>query len=556
MGAAVGIASAAVGAVGTISGISAQAQQQRAQDDALAAQQEASSMNIALRTQEIERQKLFAQFQVQLDQLNRQSERMFNDLENFAVNQQFQQQEAQVQQQQQEQSLLSQRGAQLQQFQAGQQLSQQQQQLASRQTLENIQGGVQGAQLDIQAQNALFQRQLASGALGRQALGEEQRFRTTQFQTQQGLIQQLASAGRSTQQELLGIGQSQIGQQGQIAGALDQIQQEILASVSSQRDQAKARALARVQLTGGATAGMSASDLALLGESLSQEETNFATTSSRSQRLIDQLAQDADFANNLSAQLSQATRLRGVASALGIQSQASLANQQNIVQNLLTSNQIAESQGQQNVELASRLAQLGVSRSQLQATQGLSAMDIIAQGNAASQQAQLTSGLANIENIQRQLGISQQAALQLAEINLSRGAQGLLQTEQANRQDIQDAAARINAAFGEQALQSQLLGTQAAGASEQAALAAARRTTGGGGLGTFLGAGASLLSAGSQIAGILGQRNVQPQVTNPLFQQSSQGFLNRSVFAQPSSVPQQPSIGGFTGQTVNANLGF
>lgn len=556
MGAAVGIASAAVGAVGTISGISAQRRQEQAQQDAIDAQSAASSANLALRTQEIERQKLFVQFQSEVDRLNRESEKAFTQFENFAVEQQLQQQEQAIQQQLAEQTLLSDRQTQLEQFQAEQARTQQLNQLGSRQTLENIQAGTQRAELGIQDANALLQRQLTGGDITRQSLGEAARFNQQDIANRQAFIQQLAGTARSTQQELLGLANQNIGQQSQIAGALDQIQQELLATVTAQRDQSKARALATVQLAGGATAGLSASDLALLEENLAQEQTNFAASSSRSQRLIDQLQQDSEFANNLSAQLSQATRLRGLANTLGLVTQQDAASSQNLIQNLLTTNQINQAGTQADVNLANQLAQSSIARGQLGATQGLSALDILAQRQQVNQQTNLQLGLSDIQNIENQLALQQQAELQLADIGLSRGAQGLLASEQRNRQDLQAASARINQAFSEQALQSQLLGTQAAGASEQAALAAARRGVGGGGLGRTIGVAGGLLNAGTRIAGILSSQNQQPQVTNPLFQQSSQGFLNRSVFSGVQSIPQPESSTRVLNTLSNTNLGF
>lgn len=555
MGAAVGIASAAVGAVGTISGISAQRRQEQAQQDAIDAQAAASSANLSLRTQEIERQKLFVQFQSEVDRLNRESERVFTQFENFAAEQQFQQQEIALQQQLAEQTLLSDRQAQLEQFQSEQARTQQLNQLGSRQTLENVQAGSQLAQLGIQDTNALLQRQLTGGDITRQRVGEAARFNQQDIANRQAFIQQLAGTARGTQQELLNLANQNIGQQSQIAGALDQIQQELLASVTSQRDQSKARALATVQLAGGATAGLSASDLALLEENLAQEQTNFAATSSRSQRLIDQLQQDSEFANNLSAQLSQAARLRGLANTLGIVTQQDAASSQNLIQNLLTTNQINQAGTQADVTLANQLAQGAIARGQLGATQGLSALDILAQRQQVNQQTNLQQGLSNIQNIENQLALQQQAELQLADIGLSRGAQGLLASEQRNRQDLQAASARINQAFSEQALQSQLLGTQAAGASEQAALAAARRGAGSG-FGRTVGLIGGLANAGTRIAGILSSQNQQPQVTNPLFQQSSLGFLNRSVFSNPAPIPQSQAPTQFSGNVSNVNLGF
>lgn len=555
MGAAVGIASTVISAGGTIAGITAQKRQEQAQQDAIITQQQQSEANLSLRTQEIERQKLFTEFQTQVDRVNRESQRVFNEFENFAAEQQFKQQEQQLLQQQNEQSLLNQRGSDLQQYQTNDQLRQTQQQLESRQILENIQGATQAAQLGSQDLSAALQRQLGQSALDRQSLGEQTRFQSTQLQNQRAGVEGQAAVGRNTQQELLGLTQQNMGQQGQISGALEQIQNELMSSVSTQRDQAKAQALARVQLMGGATAGMSASDLALLNEQLDTEQTDFARNTSRSQRLIDQLSQDSQFASNLESQLAQASQLRGMAQSLGIVSQTGTAEAQNLIQNLVNSGQIADADKQQAIQLQNQLAQSGYGRAQLDATQGLSSADIQNQGLSSQRQSGLSSGLTHIDNIQQQLGISQQAAAALSDLGLSRGAQGLLASEQTNRLDLQNVSSNINQAFSEQALQAQLIGTQSAGASEKAALAAAQRGTGGGGLGRAFSVGSALLSGGLTVAGQLRPQQVQqPQITNPLFQQSSQGFLNRSVFSQPSNIPAQQSFGGFTGNTVQGNF--
>lgn len=115
MGAAVPIIGGVVGVAGTISGISQQERQARQQQEALLAQEQAASRNMDLRLQEIEQQRLYAQYQQQIeavarantaayqqqeDQITRQQINFANQQQQFMSQMQLMQQQGQIDDQQ------------------------------------------------------------------------------------------------------------------------------------------------------------------------------------------------------------------------------------------------------------------------------------------------------------------------------------------------------------------------------------------------------------------------------------------------------------------------
>lgn len=264
MGAALPIVGAATGVVSTISGLSAQQKQAQAQRDALDQQKSSVEANTQLRLIELQRQKLYSEYNYQIDQARRMQVMMQDD--------------AELQLARQQDKAAANLG--LLQNQAGYQLgmlqNQQQQQLA---------------QMQQQNQMQIAQQQLGNQlAIGTGQLDLEHQFGKVQLDQalQQGLFQADASKqqalldtlnlDRQSADTLYQAQQQATNLESQAAQRASQVFDTIAQKILGQRQQGEQRGRARQQVLaqlGVSGSGYSSSDAALASGDLEQQITEF-----------------------------------------------------------------------------------------------------------------------------------------------------------------------------------------------------------------------------------------------------------------------------------------
>jgi len=446
MGAIVPVVGAVVGLASTAKSISNQNKQAQSQRAAIDAQQQASAQNTALRLNEIERQKLFARSQTQIDNLARLNAREVERAE----------------------TALSRQELALQEQTANAELAIQQQ--MSQQRL-----GSQNAQLDLQQFGANQQAQLNRNSA-------QNAFATTQARQTDNTRLQLQSSVLNQNQSLLDIerqrGNSVIGANQQQIAAQEQATQ-VLQGVASQArqfdrgvdDALRQQASMAIQLAAATGSANSLSDKALLANNLndlSQDAQDFRVDANQQIGNVESsLNMQTSMRDYLLRQANQDAATRG-AVTLG---QGAL--QREGLFNSFSINQFAN-----QAQLESTLAginlssQLGNQGNQLQRSQ-------------LSNQEQQTMALAQLDNT-------------TTAGNIQQGRQGLdvLQSAQENKFKLGNEMATVNDRFADMDLNSQRVSAEVAGSSEINSLKAQRNSVQSPG---FLGTVGQVASAGAGI---------------------------------------------------------
>lgn len=454
MGAVVPVVGAVVGTVSAVSSISSQNRQAQAQRDAIDAQAANSETSTALRLIEIEKQKLYAQSQTQIDNMARLNAREVQRAQNQLTEQQLnlQIQQAQLEQQAQTEIIGQQRDTQLEQLNVSD-FSNEAQAGLSRDAARNqavigeardIIGTRQGLQSSVLAQNqALFdiEQQRANSIVSANA-------------------QQIAAQEQATQ-ILNGLATDFRNLERQQDRALDQ------------------QAAVAVQLAAQTGSPNSLSDRALLDANTNELSQDLVDATVDAGRTIGSVNRSLDMQSALREYLiKRANVTSGVNTAV--------TNAQSVLQRESLFDNFRVNQTQREQQLQQSLAGIDIqSTAQGQSNQ-------IARTNVQNQAAQ-QQGLVDI-----------QANTLANAANVDKNALEILKSAQQNKFRLENEMSSLNNRFSDIALNSQKVSAQVSGQAELNALQAQRASvTSPGALGTI---GALAQGASSIYNGFLSNR--------------------------------------------------
>lgn len=537
MGAALPVVGAATGVVSTLSGLSAQQKQAQAQRDAIDQQKSTVEANTQLRLLELQRQKLYSEYNHQIDEARRMQVMMQDDAELQLARQQDQA-AANIGLLQNQSSfnlgmLQNQQMQQLAEMQRRNQLQIGQQQLGNQLTIGSSQVDLEHqfgkVQLDQALQQGLFQAGVREQQGLLDTLGLDRQAADTLYQSGQQARNLESQASRQATQVLEAIVQRLLGQRQQ----------------GEQRDRARQQVLAQLGVSGG---GYSASDLALASGDLEQQISEFANLIASGNFNADLLSQqlgltkeEADalreFGTSMSANLSQQA-----------QSARGLVGAEADYNRLLTSNQYAQQMG--GLDFNRQMGNIALTDAYR--LQMLNLQDENALAQIQDNQQYLLNQIGLLSGYQNN-ALDIQSTRALNEIGM-----GTYKSARDIQYGIERASAELNKQFYDTALSSAGAAVRTQAASELASLRAARNSIQSPGLLSYLGAGLQGYEAISGAIGMMNRGRQQQAPQQPVANQGygvmptpSQAFLGSGNYGFLSGVQlgggfsQTPAHGGF-----------
>lgn len=446
MGAAVPVAAAVIGTAATVKSVADQNSAAKRQQEALDAQANASQQNTALRLLELEKQKLYAQSQIQIDNMARLNAREVQRAEMSLNEQQLALQEQQAQAEAQAQILMSNQG-----------LS------------NNLQG------LDIQdfatQESANLQR---TQAQNQAAIQERISVDTTRSQLQSSLLSQnqgLIDIQRNRGNTIIGANAEMLAKQEQAAQLMDNLAADFKQADRQRKQQLDQQASLAVQLAAQTGSSNSLSDKALLASNLGEIEQDTIDRQVSGSRTIDNI--------NSSVELQEALQ----------QYLIGRANRDAVTQTAVnTAGGVLQREGLFNNFATDQFA----TQSQLQnALAGINLNEQTQLGMSGIQREQLHQGA-----FQEQMLSERDRAMTLGQLGVARNSMELARQAQENKFKLENEMANLNERFANIALNSQRMSAEVAGQAELASLTAQRNSVTSPG---FLGTAGALAQGASTI---------------------------------------------------------
>lgn len=444
MAAAVPVVSAVVGTASAVSGIAAQNKQARQQQEALEAQIANSETNTALRLIEIERQKIFAQAQNQINEMSRQNASAVRQAQDAI-------QEANMNLQAQ-QNLQNADAAT---FLNNQQSNTQQAQLNQQGFANQAQNQLAGMQADVGLRMQQNQANAQFG-LAQQAAGND--FTNQMSQIQQQQAQGLLNVQQGQNQAILGANQQQLQADQQAAQVLDQLATEFENASRQQTNQLRQQAITQAQLRSQTGSLNSLSDQAFMGNAEGELQLDAMARAAQGSSTI------ANLNNNL--ELQDALRRYSINQA---NRQANTARQniplQSQLQRLSLLQQLDDRSTQANIQ-----RDLSLQSASVQNALAKRGIDV----NRLSQQQaqQLQQQLLTNQQLQQQMLIDMDRLENSYEDNITANTFGMVQQAGKASEALQKEMESLNSQFSEIALNSSAGAAQLAGNAELAALRA------------------------------------------------------------------------------------
>ena len=436
MGAVVPIVGAVVGTASAVSSISSQNKQAKAQREAIDAQAANSEANTALRLIEIEKQKLYAQSQTQIDNMARLNAREVQRAQNQLTQAQLdlQIQQAQLQQQTQSQIIGQNRDTQLQQLDVG--------------------------DFTNQAQGQLTRE----AARNQFAVGEAKDVISTREGLQSSILSQnqaLLDIEKQRSNSIVSANAQQIAAQEQATQILEGLATDFR-QLERQQDRAlDQQAAVAVQLAAQTGSPNSLSDQALLSANTNELSQDLVEATRQAGRTIGSVNNSLDMQSALREYLIKRANVTSG-------TQTAVANAQSVLQRESLFNNFSVNQTQRKQQLQQQLAGSNIQ----QTAQGqVNQIQRTGIQNQASQQ-------------QKLLDIQADAIVQTSQVD--KNALEILKSAQANKFQLENEMSNLNNRFSDIALNSQKISAQVAGQSELNSLQAQRASiTSPGALGTI-----------------------------------------------------------------------
>lgn len=454
MAAAIPVAAAVVGTAATVKSVADQNAAAKRQQEALDAQAQASQQNTALRLLELEKQKIYAQSQMQIDNMARLNAREVQRAE-MSLNEQ--------QLRLQEQQLIAEAQAQVE---------------MSKQGLSNqIQG------LDVQdfatQQSADLQR---GQAQNQSAIQEARNVYNTRSQLQSSVLSQnqsLIDVERNRSNSIIGANAEMIAKQEQAAQILNSLAADYRQANRQQDRQLDQQASIAVQLAAQTGSANSLSDRALLASNLNEIDQDTIDRTVTANRTVDSVNNSVEMQQALQDYLigranNDAVVQRSVSNASGVLQREGLFNNFRIDQ-FANQSQLQNALSGINLNEQTALSQSGIQR------------------EAAQQGA-----------FQQQMLALRDRDIGIRDVHTGLNGLEIARKAQENKFRLENEMSNLNDRFANIALNSQRLSTQVAGEAELNSLNAQRNSiTSPGFLGT---AGALAQGASSIYNGFLSGR--------------------------------------------------